>query len=69
MECPYVDSPVEHSGEVKTRHLNTRYVHEESNLMTSCYSCFCAAWADYDDMWSNVEGGSPFGCVPSENES
>lgn len=38
---------------VERRRLNTAYVNEESNYMTSCIFCYLEAYKYYEDLWAD----------------
>jgi hypothetical protein len=41
-------------GVVTKRRLNTAYVHEESNWMTSCERCFQDTVEHFADLWASI---------------
>lgn len=40
-------------GYIKKRRLNTRYVDDERNFLTSCLKCYDQAYDDYAEMWND----------------
>ena len=48
--CPYCDIP---NNDIEKRRLNTLYVEEERNFMTSCRKCYDRAYAEYQELWDD----------------
>ena len=40
-------------NEIQRRRLNTAYVNEESNWLTSCLDCFKETWDYYQELWDD----------------
>lgn len=52
--CPYCEKQCE---DIARRRLNTRYGDEESNWITSCYSCWEERIDHYNELWDEYRSG------------
>ncbi len=57
IQCPFTGVPFEHQGLVLRRRLNTAYVDDERNFITSCWACFADTWNLYEQQW--IDSGMP----------
>ena len=53
-KCPCCDK---YKRSIERRRLNTSYVDDESNFLTSCLHCYADAFEDYAERWADYYSG------------